>query len=534
MKRNSMLTIFLKYIFGYVVIPSFLFLSIMLYFVIDYTLEDTKENSNMMIEQITNGITQDLYFFEYISKSLANDPMLFEAFRAYDEGTLSNVQLDHAISQSIGHSNQVLGIHFQLENASNYIYRSQISQHYLLEDISYIDDEVTYVNNYINRNDIHIALGSKNPYVQQVTLAFENNYLDKQQFMTSFEDYRLFATKYDSSYSTKNQKFEFLNNNLYFHVVQPLDAFDYQIVGIFNYNQFLMLIGQMFMLSLSLFVIVCVFVGIFIYRYRKEVILPLMTTVQQVQQVGNQSKLVFSFPQQRIKEIAVLNSNLHMMLERIVVLIEENKMMADKRLRLEIRALQDQITPHFMYNTLNSIRIKALLNGDEASAGYIKNFASILKSTLDNGNVHTIQDEIHYLRNYAEVMKLRFGSRFQIEVRGEAAIMQEELLKLMVQPLVENSILHANSEREKLTITVDFFEHDGNIKISVLDNGVGISKQDIQDMLSGQKNGIGVYNTNRRIQLFYGEQYGIRYESGENQFTQGKIEIPMIKEGEHA
>lgn len=207
--------------------------------------------------------------------------------------------------------------------------------------------------------------------------------------------------------------------------------------------------------------------------------------------------------------------------------------------RAEIKALQMQINPHFLYNTMETIYWKVM----EAAKGYcpanqmIENLSDILHYSLSEGDdLVKLQNELQTAEKYIQIQKMRFGDFFEVIWDRDAACMDVEVPKLILQPLIENAIQHGllvNSEMEqtgKIKIRVRNLEDD--VIICVIDNGAGISESRLRKLrlfLEEGKTGeghIGLFNTNLRIRLYFGEQYGIKIYSRSGLGTVIKIRVP--------
>ena len=207
--------------------------------------------------------------------------------------------------------------------------------------------------------------------------------------------------------------------------------------------------------------------------------------------------------------------------------------------RAEIRALQMQINPHFLYNTMETIYWKVM----EAAEGYcpanqmIENLSDILHYSLsEGGDLVKLQSELQIAEKYVQIQKMRFGDFFEVVCEKDENCMEAEVPKLFLQPLIENAIQHGllsgceADETGKIKIRVRDLHED--IVISVIDNGEGISEsrlRELRNLLEEGKTGeghIGLFNTNLRMRLHFGEQYRIKLYSKKNRGTVIKIRVP--------
>lgn len=214
---------------------------------------------------------------------------------------------------------------------------------------------------------------------------------------------------------------------------------------------------------------------------------------------------------------------------------------------MEFKMLASQINPHFLYNTLETIRMKAFTAGDKEVATAIKLLGKSMRYVLENtGTIFTtLQEEINHVDGYMQIQHLRFGERIQYEKRLEAGLVLSEycILPLLLQPVVENAIVHGLEETEDggrivLSVSRKMIENIQHLVICVEDNGSGMTQieldklhEDIERRDMGRNKSIGLYNINQRMKLYYGEEYGIRISARPKEGTQVNITVPAKRAG---
>ena len=189
----------------------------------------------------------------------------------------------------------------------------------------------------------------------------------------------------------------------------------------------------------------------------------------------------------------------------------------------ELTALQLQINPHFLFNTLQNVQleIKKIDKGHEQANWILDHLSDILKYALaDPLETISLEEEIQYLKKYVAIQQFRFGERFIIYYEIEEDLMDIQVFRLMLQPLVENSILHGIRQKtEPGYIKIQIFRkrNSAQIHMRVVDNGVGMTKEEIQRLMASMESidvhHIGLANVHSRLKLHYGEQAGIRVRS---------------------
>ncbi len=201
----------------------------------------------------------------------------------------------------------------------------------------------------------------------------------------------------------------------------------------------------------------------------------------------------------------------------------------------EYKMLASQINPHFLYNTLETIRMKARRQGQPEIEELVKMLAKILRCNVQAGNRDvTIASETELLEYYLKIQQYRFGERIQYHIAVDEEVENEKILPLLMQPIVENSIVHGLESKEgDGNIYVLIRKEEDHISIIIEDDGMGMSSEKLEDlkkrMQSGEGTGgshIGICNVSQRIRLKYGEGYGIDIESAEGAGTKVRIVIP--------
>ncbi len=213
-------------------------------------------------------------------------------------------------------------------------------------------------------------------------------------------------------------------------------------------------------------------------------------------------------------------------IHRLIHQVYEGKLLQRK---YEMKALQAQINPHFLYNSLSLINWKALEAGEEEISKITLALSSFYRTSLNRGNnVLTVAQELENMHAYLEIQSCMHDGSFDVEEEMDPSILRYETLNLLLQPLVENAIEHGvdllEDRRGKIRITGKADEE--NIYLIVEDNGVGMDEETLASILEFQTRGYGVRNVNERIRLFYGEEYSLSIESEPGRGTKCMITIP--------
>lgn len=234
-------------------------------------------------------------------------------------------------------------------------------------------------------------------------------------------------------------------------------------------------------------------------------------------------------------EIGTLGKEFNHMLDYIEALIAQVIEEEQQKKDAELEALQYQITPHFMYNTLNSIKFAAFLKGEKELAGLIGDFVELLQASINKkGSFLSVADEIYILKNYIQLQDFRYQGSFQVKYEISEEAYRCYIPRLILQPLVENALLHGiDIKRQTGKIWISGRVSEGKLTLIVKDNGRGMTKEQIRDLFNShakKTNGlsaVGVPNVKERLELYYGTQGGMEYVSSGNG-TEVTVFLPAI------
>ena len=237
-------------------------------------------------------------------------------------------------------------------------------------------------------------------------------------------------------------------------------------------------------------------------------------------------------------EIRHLGYSVQRSYERIETLMEEIIRQQNERRKSELDALQSQINPHFLYNTLESITWMIEAQKNEEAVIMISELAKLLRVSLSRGKtIIPVKDELQNSRSYMNIQLVRYKERFQMEFQTDKEIEDYCIVKLVIQPILENAIYYGvgnMDEDDEGKITVRGEKKEDDIYIIIEDNGMGMRKEVLENILKDNNkvpkhgSGVGVINVHSRIQLMFGEQYGLEIYSEPDEGTRVVIHIPAI------
>ena len=208
--------------------------------------------------------------------------------------------------------------------------------------------------------------------------------------------------------------------------------------------------------------------------------------------------------------------------------------------QLRYNMLKAQINPHFLFNTLNGIKWKAVINQDPDVADMLADLGVLLEASMSrDSELIRIDEEIELVKAYMAIQNNRFSNRYKLEINCPKELYKCRIIKLLLQPIVENAIVHGFANIDELALVkISVEKHDKDIWIHVSDNGNGMNSERVKEVMEGIKstkdtfNRIGLANINQRLQYSYGREYGITIDSIQDQGTIVTVHMPDIEQTE--
>lgn len=235
-------------------------------------------------------------------------------------------------------------------------------------------------------------------------------------------------------------------------------------------------------------------------------------------------------------EIRHLGDSIQRSYEQIDLLMRKIVMEQNERRKSELDALQSQINPHFLYNALDSITWMIEGERSEEAVFMISQLAKLFRISLAKGRtVITVKEELQHAQSYMNIQKVRYKNLFSVEFDVEPEICSCCMVKLVLQPLLENAINYGvNGMEDCGKIRVTGRQEEGTIILSVTDNGIGMSEEEVRFLLTDSNripkhgSGVGLVNVNNRIQILFGKEYGLRIASEPDEGTTVSIHVPLV------
>lgn len=313
----------------------------------------------------------------------------------------------------------------------------------------------------------------------------------------------------------------------------PIEGVDWYVVSTIPYaylnsDSEKILVGAIF-ISTSCFIL-----AVFLSYFFAATILSPLRRLRKAMYQAQQGNLSISVNDTYSDEIGEVTQHFNNMLNEINHLMENIKHKENQKRRAELRAMQAQINPHFLSNTLNIVKFLAKNQGARNIEEIITSLIQLFHVAVGKGDdLITVREEIEYVQNYINIQEYRYLNKFQFHYEMEPDILDCLLPRLLLQPIVENALIHGIGPMEgQGMVVVKGFLYEQSVKFIVTDNGVGIPEEKLKTLLSGaerRQGGIGISNVNERIKMYFGAPYGVTLESVPDLYTTVEITLPVVR-----
>lgn len=321
--------------------------------------------------------------------------------------------------------------------------------------------------------------------------------------------------------------------------VHTLEQVGWLVVGVSYIEELLVSKGEI-TVSLIITTILCLSIVVGVSkRMATQIAKPIMQLEDNMYEVqaGNLDvEIDVKSNTEEIQSLAVSFKDMIAKIQNLINQVEENQ---QKLRKSELKVLQSQINPHFLYNSLDTIIWLGERGENEKVVNMTAALARYFRLSLSKGKeIITLYEEIEHVKHYLKIQKIRYANKLSYDIHIDPNILDYRVVKIILQPLVENALYHGIKDMEDGGyIEISGYKEEDNIIMTVFDNGKGIPKDKIKKILTAApsvsitKGGVAVKNVHERIQVYFGDNYGLRYESEDGKWTKVYITIPAIEVG---
>ena len=420
----------------------------------------------------------------------AKDNPLINSFSRVD--SMSRFTLSKLISINFGAESAILNISYSFDGIASMIDEARLGEggHVFIYDNDY---QTVYASDDISENELN-----------------------------TIKDKVLGTCRYNES------------GNSYFIYISTIPKTRWRVAISTNINDIKSARRRLF-INASLFTVVALFAFIvFVILISRQITKPLVRLQQKMAKVENLDfQLKDDTPIGGTKEIVSLNKSYATLMNKIKDLAEKVVAEQKEQNKAELKALQNQINPHFLYNTLDSIIYLIDQNENEKAQKMIVALSRFFRISISRGkNIISVKNELDHVMYYLEIQKMRFGETFRYQINTTDEVNSYYVIKLILQPIVENAIVHGIGEDQKdCLIIIDSYLKDDFLCFDVSDNGYGMLPEKVEEIYTSFHdknihNGVGLSNVYQRLRLFYGDKADIKIESALDKGTKIKIVIP--------
>lgn len=537
------------------------------------------ENTNQIITQINNNIDFYVNNTENIINYLSKDPRLIEFFK---QNTVDNDDLESPVYDAIYNytsiNKEIAGI-MVVNRSGGYIsdVMNKISRNSLLREEWYQKSCDNPQSVYIKVNPVGRKIDNIFKYSADEVFSMSKAVLDPKTkevigvilidvklnviqniienakpgtagfvYIKDNEDNIVYTPVNKIVYRIDNEWLDNIGNEI---IIKTINDQNYQLtkveskytgwqtIGVFPEKESLAVIKKIQIQSLFVSILGMNIAIMLSILFTRTIVNP-MQKLRKLMKKAQEGDLTVYFNSKYNDEIGELGDSFNTMVREIQNLMNLVKFEEKQKRIAEMNVLQAQIKPHFMYNTLDTIRWMAEENDEKEIVEIIEAFTNLLRISLSKGKeTISVKEEMNHILSYLIIQKIRYEDKLEYEINFDENIMKYKVEKLILQPIVENSIYHGIKEkRGSGKIIVDGRIKEGCIVFTVKDNGKGIEESKLKIIndnlnchnIKDNKIGYGIFNVNERIKLRYGDEYGLEFYSRYGEMTIVTIKLPIL------
>ncbi|WP_426348066.1 sensor histidine kinase [Alloiococcus sp. CFN-8] len=330
-----------------------------------------------------------------------------------------------------------------------------------------------------------------------------------------------------------NNGFVKINRVPYYTTTNILEDIGVKLITLHS----VVLVSNLLSFGLFFLLFICVFMIILVVIISEKLVNKKLYPFDQLMEGIKQLKeenFDYRIQQETFDEFVILYQEFNEMSSKVQELIKRNSELSERRRIMEIKNIKSQFNPHFVYNVMESLRYEMVINPKRASE-FLVSFANLMRYSINYGAIEVeFKTDIQYIEDYLRIQKARFNRRFDYNIEIDQELLKYKVPKLLIQPIVENSINHSMEYVPKLQLSIKIERDNGGISCTIIDNGKGMSQEKLHELRENLEKeeavstSFGLYNVQRTIRLLYGNDYGIYIESDELHGTKTIVNIPFV------
>lgn len=550
----------------------------------DILLENSSRRTVQVLNQTATGIDNHARSMSMTLSALGYDRMLLDSLSRWNQSTDTltrysiSQEIDNYLKRTTNYLTEVNVVVFYFEDGGFYYYgRSPVQNEEAVREadwyaqtlenghkVNIIDSFESISNKNPDKYYVSAALNPQNDSasgdVEVIYISTVTNVLDV--FENSSDEYQVS----DILILDNNEEIIFSRQksaigNSYYEIanlMEKVDEKDRTIIETINREEYMITsaeiikpewtifyltrisdaIAELNVISrgavIFLIIMLCLF-AIFSAYFLRNIVIPIKNLILTMK-IVEKGNFDTSIEVRSADELYQLGNAFNRMVKKIQNLIDERNLKEKEKNEAEMEALQAQINPHFIANTLSTIRFMAMIAKVDNIKEMTEAFINIVTSSFNrNSRLHTIETEICVLESYIYIMQVRYGNKFVVNFQASDEIKSYYVLKMLIQPIVENAIVHGVCDLDgEGKIDVRFKKENDTLLVEVEDNGVGIEEDRIPNILNEDQRskkgftGLGINNIDQRIKLNHGDDFGMSIESVLGAYTLFKIKLPLI------
>jgi two-component system sensor histidine kinase YesM len=241
------------------------------------------------------------------------------------------------------------------------------------------------------------------------------------------------------------------------------------------------------------------------------------------------------------EEFQALYDAFNGMMGQLELSVARNKELMERKRLMEVKHLEEQFNPHFVFNVMETIKYETMINPEKAVA-MIVSFGNLMRYSVNCGSseIVALKTDIAYVKDYLKLQKVRYGRRLGYSIDIEPALLDHKIPKLLIQPIVENCLTHGARDQKHINIKIEARRDEESIAFSIEDDGRGIGRAELEAIKaslaedSAIPEHIGIYNVHKVLNLLYGDPFGVSIDSEEGRGTHVMLTMPVQSRGGHA